>query len=54
MGLTLDKWGCTFGAAYTYAETKYTAPDNECTAYQNAFGRNIGRGQLAVMISKSF
>ena len=54
LGLTLDKWGCTFGAAYTYADTKYTAPDNECTAYQNAFGRNIGRGQVAVTISKTF
>lgn len=54
LGLTLDRWGCTFGAAYTYADTRDTAPDDECTAYRNAFGRNIGRGQVAVTIMKSF
>jgi uncharacterized protein (TIGR02001 family) len=54
LGITLDKWGFTFGVAYTYADTKATAPDGETTAYQNAFGRNIGRGQVAVTITKSF
>jgi uncharacterized protein (TIGR02001 family) len=54
LGLTLDKWGFTFGVAYTYANTKAAAPDGETTAYQNAFGRNIGRGQWAVTITKSF
>jgi len=54
LGLTLDKWGYTFGAAYTYANTKYAAPDGECTAYKNVFGRNIGREQVAVTIAKSF
>ncbi len=54
LGLTLDKWGFTFGVAYTYAGTKAAAPDDETTAYQNAFGRNIGRGQVAVTITRSF
>lgn len=54
LGLTLDKWGFTFGVAYTYADTKAAAPDGETTAYQNTFGRNIGRGQWAVTIARSF
>jgi uncharacterized protein (TIGR02001 family) len=54
VGLTLDKWGFTFGVAYTYADTRAVAPDGETTAYQNTFGRNIGHGQVAVTISRSF
>ena len=54
LGVTLDQWGCTFGAAYTYANTKSAATDNETTVYMNTFGRNIGRGRVAVTITKSF
>ena len=54
LGLTLDKWGFTFGVAYTYANTKSAAPDSETTAYENAFGRNIGRSRVAVTITRSF
>jgi len=54
LGLTLDKWGYTFGAAYSHANTKDAAPDHETTAYLNAFGRNIGKDQVAVTIAKSF
>ncbi len=54
VGMTLDKWGYTFGVAYTNANSKDAAPDGEATAYKNAFGRNIGHGQGAVTITKSF
>jgi len=34
--------GYTFGFAWTYANTKDTAPDGQTTAYMNAFGKNVG------------
>lgn len=54
VGLTLDRWGYTFSAAWTYADTKTAAPDGETTAYQNAFGKNIGGHRLAFLITKAF
>lgn len=54
LGLTKDYSGVTYGLAYTYANTKDAAPDNDTTAYLNAFGKNIGRSRLALSVSKTF
>lgn len=54
LGVTKDYAGFTFGAAWTYANTKHTAPDNDTTAYMNAFGKNIGRNRGVLSISKTF
>lgn len=54
LGLSKDFQGFTFGLAWTYANTKHTAPDDNTTAYMNAFGKNIGRDQVVVSVSKSF
>ena len=54
LGLTKEFQGFNFGLAWTYANTRHTAPDNNTTAYMNAFGKNIGRDRLAASISKSF
>jgi uncharacterized protein (TIGR02001 family) len=54
LGLTKEFQGFNFGLAWTYADTKHTAPDNNTTAYMNAFGKNIGRDRLSASISKSF
>lgn len=54
LGLAKDYSGFTYGLAYTYANTKDAAPDNNTTAYLNAFGRNIGRSRLALSVAHSF
>jgi uncharacterized protein (TIGR02001 family) len=54
LGITYDHWDSTFGIAWTYAETRFAAPDGETTAYKNAYGTNIGRNRLALMVSKTF
>lgn len=54
LGLTLDRWGYTFGAAWTFADAKDAAPDGETTAYKNAFGRNIGGTKVALIITRTF
>lgn len=54
LGVTKDYAGFTFGLAYTYAKTKDAAPDNETTAYLNAFGKNIGRSRGVLSVSKTF
>lgn len=54
LGLTFDRWGYTFGAAWTYANTKHAAPDGETTAYMNAFAKNIGRGRVVLLVTKIF
>lgn len=54
LGLTKDYSGFTYGLAYTYANTKDAAPDNETTAYLNAFGKNTGRSRLALSVARSF
>ena len=54
LGLTKEYRGFNFGLAWTYADTKNTAPDNNTTAYMNAFGKNIGRDRLALSVSKTF
>lgn len=54
LGLTKDYSGFTYGLAYTYANTKDAAPDNDTTAYLNAFGKNIGRSRLALTVTRSF
>lgn len=54
LGLAKEYQGFNFGLAWTYANTKHTAPDNNTTAYMNAFGKNIGRDRLALSASKTF
>ena len=54
LGLTKEYRGFNFGLAWTYADTKSTAPDNNTTAYMNAFGKNIGRDRVALSVSKTF
>ena len=54
LGLTKEYVGFTFGVAYSYASTKDAAPDNQTTAYLNAFGKNIGRGRGLVSVSRTF
>lgn len=54
MGLSREVAGFVVSAAYTYANTRNTAPDGDTTAYMNAFGRNIGRSRFAVVASRSF
>lgn len=54
LGLTKDQFGATFGLAWTHANTKATGPDEETTAYNNAFGKNIGGNRVVVSVSKSF
>ncbi len=54
LGVTKDYAGFTFGLAYTYANTKHTAQDNDTTVYMNAFGKNIGRSQAVLSVTKTF
>jgi uncharacterized protein (TIGR02001 family) len=54
LGLTKEYYGFNFGLAWSYANTRHTAPDGNTTAYMNAFGRNIGRDRVVASVSKSF
>ena len=54
LGLTKEFLGCTFGFAWTHADTKDTAPDGQSTAYMNAFGKNIGGHRLGLSVIKTF
>jgi len=54
LGVTKEYSGFTFGLAYTYADTKDTAPDNQTTTYLNTFGKNTGRGRGVVSVSRTF
>ena len=53
-GLTKEWEKFSFGAAWTHANTRATAPDGQTTAYLNAFGKNIGGSRLALTITKTF
>jgi uncharacterized protein (TIGR02001 family) len=54
LGLTKEFLGCTFGFAWTYANTKDTAPDGQTTAYLNAFGKNVGGHRVVLSVTKTF
>ena len=54
LGLTKEYFGVSFGAAWTYANTRHAAPDGETTAYMNSFGKNIGRSRVVLSASKTF
>lgn len=54
LGVTKDYAGFTFGIAWTYADTKDTAPDNDTTTYMSAFGKNLGRSRGALSVTKTF
>ena len=54
LGLTKEFLGCTFGIAWTHADTKDAAPDGQTTAYMNAFGKNIGGHRFVLSVTKTF
>lgn len=54
LGLSKEIRGYTISAFGTYANTKARASDNDVTVYENAMGRNIGQGRMALTVSKSF
>lgn len=54
LGVSKDYAGFTFALAWTYANTKSTAPDGDTTTYMNAFGKNIGRSRGILSVSKTF
>ena len=54
LGVTKEYRGFNVGLAWTYANSRHTAPDNNTTAYMNAFGENIGRSRLALSVTKIF
>ncbi|MSP96871.1 MAG: hypothetical protein EXR29_06520 [Betaproteobacteria bacterium] len=54
LGLTKDYLGCTFGFAWTHANTKDTAPDGQTTANLNVFGKNIGGNRVVLSLGKTF
>ena len=54
LGVTKDWQGFTFGAAWTHANTKATAPDGQTTVYRNAFGTNLGGSRVALSVTKTF
>lgn len=54
LGLTKDYAGFTFGAAWTYANTRPAAPDGQSTAYMNALGKNIGRSRVVLSVARTF
>ena len=54
LGLTKEYAGFTIGLAWTYADTKDTAPDGNTTTYMNAFGKNIGRDRVVLSVSRTF
>ena len=54
IGVTKEFLGFNFGVAWTYANTKPTAPDGQTTAYMNAFGTNIGGSRVAASVTRNF
>jgi len=54
LGVTKDYAEFTFGAAWSYAATRGTAPDGETTAYMSALGKNIGGSRFVLSVSRTF
>ncbi len=54
LGLAKEYKGFNVGLAWSYANTRHTAPDGNTTAYMNAFGKNIGRERLVLSAGKTF
>ena len=54
LGLSREYGGFVFGLAWTYANSRSAAPDNQTTAYLNAFGSNIGGSRLTASATRNF
>jgi uncharacterized protein (TIGR02001 family) len=54
LGLTKEFSGFTCAFSWTHANTKRTGPDGQTTAYNDAFGRNIGGRRIALVVTKNF
>lgn len=54
LGLTREYRGFTYGLAWTHANSRSAAPDNQTTAYMNAFGSNIGGSRATVSVTRNF
>jgi uncharacterized protein (TIGR02001 family) len=54
LAVSKEYLGFNFTLAWTYADTKDTAPDGETTAYMNAYGKNIGGNRVAFTVGKTF
>ncbi len=54
VGLAKELRGYTFALAATNAGTKARAADNDTPVYENALGRNIGKGRVTFTLTKSF
>ena len=54
LGISKEAKGYTLALAGTYADTKSRAADNDVTVYENAMGRNIGKGRVTFTIAKAF
>ncbi|NWJ41827.1 MAG: hypothetical protein HXX12_12765 [Geothrix sp.] len=54
LGIAKELKGYTFTLAGTNADTKGLASDNQTPLYDNAMGRNIGKGRVTFTIAKAF
>lgn len=54
LAATKDYAGFTFGLAWTYANAKDAAPDNQTTAYLNGLGKNTGRSRAVLSVTRTF
>jgi uncharacterized protein (TIGR02001 family) len=54
IGLGTEIAGVNVVLNWTYADTKPYGPDGETTAFFNVYGKNIGRGRLAVVATRNF
>jgi uncharacterized protein (TIGR02001 family) len=54
VGIAKEISGYTFALAFTSADTKSRAADNDITVYENAFGRNLGKDRLTFTVAKAF
>jgi len=54
LGIAKELKGYTFTLAGTNADTKGLAADNQTPLYENAMGRNIGKGRVTFTIAKAF
>lgn len=54
LGIAKEIKGYTLALAATHADSKSRAADNDVTVYENAMGRNTGKGRLTFTITKAF
>lgn len=54
LGIAKELKGYTLTLAGTNADTKGLAADNQTPLYDNAMGRNIGKGRVTLTITKAF